>query len=751
MISKLTDDIKARISRDLSAFADSRSEVITNEAEFSWTYKREKKSFVVLSIDDEGMPAHIEFRGRKYSYPEFFSSEEMASLGWLADEINRSLSANLEQLGIQAISTKVKIDENSKPQTFQSAISESINVFEDRTSLIFLQGRAGDGKSTSLMDIAKSRADLYAKGSSKYLYLYIDAQGRALSRLDEAVALILDDLNANFRYQALAVLTRLGLIVPIIDGFDELLGAGGYVEAFASLESFLFRLDGKGTVITSARATFYQQSALVRAAARFSASDNIANIGIRNISLQPWGREEIEQYLSELQFEEYVEKPCAPNYELYDSAAKQIGIGADEILSSPLLTGAYVSLLKEPVESLGDGSIVESAIRALVRREIKNKLLSSQGQAILSETQFEILFSAIAEEMWWQETRTVDDETLRLVAEITLQQLDLSESNLSALLGRLTSNALIDIGENSRKLSFRHEIYFSYFLGSFFLQTVLKGGAKDLRRLLSRSQVSHSLARQCAWLIKTPENLQIFITKLGSKPAESVLAETIDINRGTLISSALKNAPSRVSGAIIEHAFFSGADFSRCKIDRYIFKNCRFFYVDFSGTDADGCEFYDCVLESPLLDDNSKVDFSGLTPGSGIKGIRLVENGEIHTVYRIAQNPELFKRIGINGLSSSATTLDEATERRIEQVEKVLKFVGKSMYFSEEDFRNRGLQQTLLEEGARNRLWIDAKSKHRRGNRIIYTLAKTTDEIAAGALGQSSDNDIESFWKSVLR
>jgi uncharacterized protein YjbI with pentapeptide repeats len=747
---ELADNAKSRISRDLAAFADTRSEIIINGAQFSWTHKRELKSFEVLEIDAEGMPKFIEFRGNQCAYVDFFSSEEMASLGWLADEINRSLSLTLEQLGIQPISTKVRIDDQPESLLFQTAISSSINKFENQTSLVFLQGRAGDGKSTSLMDVARTRADLYAKGASTYLYLYIDAQGRSLSRLDEAVALILDDLNANFRYQALAVLTRLGLVVPIVDGFDELLGAGGYVEAFASLESFLFRLDGRGTVITSARATFYQQSALVRAAARFSASDSSADIGICNIRLQPWGREETEEYLRELQLKQYTGDSSDSSDSLYEYAAKNIGAGADEILSSPLLTAAYVSLLKQPAEASSNTSIVEAAIRALVRREIETKLLGAQGQAILDENQFEILFSAIAEEMWWQETRTVDDETLKVVAELTLQQVGLPETNLSALLGRLTSNALIDIGENSRKLSFRHEIYFSYFLGSFFLQTVLRGTKKDLRRLLSRSQVSHSLARQCAWLIKTTEDLDFFMKRLGSAAGESVLAETIDINRGSLISSALKNSPAQTSNVTVTDAFFSGADFSATKIDHFTFSGCRFFYADFSSVKALNCVFDSCVMESPLLDNKSEIDFSGLIPGEGIKGIRLVQDGEIQTVYRIAQNPDLFKRVGIGGLKESTQILNEATTRKIDQVEKILRFVGKSMYFSEEDFRNRGLQKPMLDEGARHGLWVESKS-NRRGNRAVYTLAKTTDEIAAGALGQSNDTDIEEFWKAVLR
>ncbi|WP_419949479.1 hypothetical protein [Candidatus Palauibacter sp.] len=34
--------------------------------------------------------------------------------------------------------------------------------------------------------------------------------------------------------------------MPVIDGFDELLGSGGYDEAFSSLAAFISRLEGNG-------------------------------------------------------------------------------------------------------------------------------------------------------------------------------------------------------------------------------------------------------------------------------------------------------------------------------------------------------------------------------------------------------------------------------------------------------------------------------------------------------------------------
>jgi hypothetical protein len=71
----------------------------------------------------------------------------------------------------------------------------------------------------------------------------VSAQGRALSNLKDALAAETGDLRATFTWDAIAPLTRRGLLVPIIDGFDELLGAAGYGDAFGSLREFLSDLN----------------------------------------------------------------------------------------------------------------------------------------------------------------------------------------------------------------------------------------------------------------------------------------------------------------------------------------------------------------------------------------------------------------------------------------------------------------------------------------------------------------------------
>jgi hypothetical protein len=753
MTFDIPEDIEDRIRRDLAAFADSRTQIERNGDEFRWTSKRKVRALRILELASDDVPKRVEFDGQEFTYESFFACEEMGALTWLAEEIERSLAILKSNYPTEIIPAKVRVEDESAVTTFEQALRGIAGSDIDRTSLVFLQGRAGDGKSTSLIDLAQKQAADYAAGKGNFLYLYIDAQGRALSRLDEAVALILDDLNSNFRYQSLAVLTRLGLVVPVVDGFDELLGSGGYAEAFASLEAFLFRLEGRGTVVTSARSTFYQQSALSRAAARLSNASSSVNIVIHNIHLLPWDREATEKLLQQLGAGKYLTDDSADphNTDIYAAAALHIGIGSDEILSSPLLTGAYASLLEERGASHPSGSVVEAAIRALVKREIKEKLLGAHGDQILNERQFEQLFAAVAEEMWWQETRTVDDDTLVVVADMTLEQLGIDKSKARALLGKLSSNAVIELGEGARKLSFRHEIYFSFFLGNYFKNSILTGSRKELARLLSRSILPTTLSRQCAWLLQSREELNRYLADLATSLGESAASDLINTNRGSLIGGALKYSKESIEPLTISHAIFSGTDLSGVTAEGLNFQDCRFDEVDMTGMQVPDSTFTGCTFRLPLVDEVTNLSFHGLRLGEEIIGLRVRCNGKESTIYRAAPNERFLERLGLlDTESQSVRSLDDREQRVLDAVERVVRLASRSMYVSEEDLENRRLQRDVLPIGAKHGIWV-ATDKQRSGVRTLYRLNKAPESLIAGASGGSSDADVLAFWQDMFK
>jgi hypothetical protein len=84
----------------------------------------------------------------------------------------------------------------------------------------------------------------------------VSSTGRTLASLEDAVngALNITKLLSS---QSARVLCRHGLLVLVVDGFDELLGSSGYENALGSLEPWFRELGGKGAVVASARSSYY--------------------------------------------------------------------------------------------------------------------------------------------------------------------------------------------------------------------------------------------------------------------------------------------------------------------------------------------------------------------------------------------------------------------------------------------------------------------------------------------------------------
>ena len=255
-----------QLRNDFSCFVDLGKELFLDESGAKWVQNR--KEIAIRFSRGEYYP-NVIYMDKSYSYKEFFASEYMADLKSLAESMLVVIS-NEEKIFVES-----KAFLKNRTDTEQSGVIELIKTLStnnlpfSKTKLLFIRGEAGLGKTSALRYLTRKTARDYLTGNSKILYFYIDAQSKSLSRLDDVVAAIIQDLQGRFHYRALATLTRLGLVVPIIDGFDELIGLGGYGEAFDSLTRFIARLNTEGTVIASARSTFYEYSGIRSKVARY--------------------------------------------------------------------------------------------------------------------------------------------------------------------------------------------------------------------------------------------------------------------------------------------------------------------------------------------------------------------------------------------------------------------------------------------------------------------------------------------------
>ena len=290
-------NILGDIRRDLQAFSDPGAPVLIEKDTAVWEQDGKARTARFISSPKGGGLPLVEIDGDRLPYRQFLAGGSMADLHQLAEFILRTTAQ--PKAFVETEATWKEDEDGTSTGAAATTLIRSRST-EDlpflTTRVVLVQGEAGSGKTMALRQMAARQAEAYTAKESDFLFFYVDAQGRALSRLEDAMAKDLQDLRSHFSYSAIAPLTRRRLLVPVIDGFDELLGSGGYDEAFSSLAALLSMLDGQGAVIASARSSFFDYRNFYEHAVKFS-KDGRLNYELDVVQVESWNEDQIGQYV----------------------------------------------------------------------------------------------------------------------------------------------------------------------------------------------------------------------------------------------------------------------------------------------------------------------------------------------------------------------------------------------------------------------------------------------------------------------
>lgn len=625
-IERLSTGLLEQLKRDLTPFADpvaSGPRIEFNDSGSSvmarWESRGQDHEAHFLRI---GEGVRVVADGKQQSYYAF-----LAEIGEVDALARRMVSYYPDDS--RFIPTKARTEDKSLPaESALDLLRAVVSRIDSRefTRVIFITGDAGAGKTRILKKLMRDQAVGYQSGDCNWLYFYVDAQGRALATLDEALAVELDNLRSRLTYSMLPTLVRNGLVVPIIDGFDELLGSS-YDDAFASLGRFLEQLNGQGRLIACSRSTYYEQEFTVRA--NGSSPLGSQTWSTERVQLIGWATPEKNAFLAAL---------CA-EYDLDDADCDGRKRAVNETIKNETVQGLYerpffftriARLAFDERRSIDDRDALRGLVDANLARECREKLLH-KGTTIplLTTVQLAAILTHVAQEMWLQETRELDTGTVRdcvdLVANSESLQHRVHEyvNNRGPMLGFLTPRG-------ARRIEFEHELFFSYFLAKCFADEIA-GGGKSLAWLLPRSH----LPTQCAdiavqFLRERGCDLESTIRKLcGAVDPASFRAEQMRQNAGALVASCLRaisngSRLNEVSGVRLVNVSFAGEGFPGIK-----FVNCMFDGVVFRRTDLTRTQFSGCVAENVLLDavvvdpEFTRMDVAGVNVTSGVVGLQV--------------------------------------------------------------------------------------------------------------------------------
>lgn len=413
--------------------------------------------------------------------------------------------------------------ENNNTFQLGPRVDDACQKMKPSTAVFFIVGQAGLGKTDLMLSLARERALEIAEDPSKKepLYLFVSSTGRTLASLEDAVngALNITKLLSSHGARALC---RNGMLVLLVDGFDELLGSSGYHNALGSLEPWFKELGGRGVLVASARSSYY-----LTQYRRSLAEMRDINVDHTLIELQSWSRNETERYL--------LDSGMPPG------ALKKLEDRDWDILSIPFFSKAF-SAWFEKHERKNDAipSIFDIVVEQYLGRE-SLKLKDPHQGVLLSPAELENLFSEIAEMMQMGKVREIDlSELIMCAQQIVGEPLDYHRPGLSM---RLPSLCGLGVNADTKKpaqFSFSHDIMFDCFL-SLALQRNIESGVKDsyFVRIMDKSKVNTSVFE---WVLqKNSLAIDELSTGLNFSVDISRNNDVISENLGSLWCTILKN------------------------------------------------------------------------------------------------------------------------------------------------------------------------------------------------------------------
>lgn len=645
---------KDRIEYDLGSFIDPGTIVSVDSAgrnlRVQWTMHGADQEALFSTSPDRGVSVKV--NGNSLAYRSFLAGPNMADLKTVARMILQASRPGL------FVPTRAEVDDsgNTEPKS-GPAVEVLTDLLEDEsgdaTRVVMVTGGAGAGKTSVLRELVRLQADKYVRGRTTKLLLYVNAQGRALARLHEALATELQDLKVGLTYHSVAVLTRLGILVPVIDGFDELLGVSGYDDAFSSLASFLEELKGEGQLLTSARSVYYEEEFLARAD-RVSSTEGQAwkHWPVRMLD---WEEGDRQQYLDEWTKRGGVSESDATN--LRNRVHTVFGPDNRSLASKPLFFTRMVALLQRNPGFSGSDDLLRDLMEDYLNRERKEKLLDRQAEPLLTEEQFERLMRELAEEMWNQETRELDYRSVREVAEYVMETEALPETTKQIIVEKIPTLAFLaqSDGAGPHTGVFEHETFFFYFLAGRIASQLASG--RDMEVVLSRSALPEDVADRVAMElvaqgIDSKEGLQERLDRLAAAGiAEWRRTTQVRENAGLIVMALCRvyarHHQGKVDGCAIRSVVFPGSHLKDVALTR-----CSLAGVTVRRTDLGATRFEDCkadgdtlFIEPRVRPGSTRLELRGLTVGQ-VTGIYLQHDGSPGVSYDPSVVAEALKECG---------------------------------------------------------------------------------------------------------
>ncbi len=561
------------------------------------------------------------------------------------------------------------------------------------TTVLYITSDAGEGKTSVINEMARQQALAYIENRSDWLLVPIPLGGRHFLRFDD---ITVGALQNRYRfpflyYDAFIALTRMGVIVPAFDGFEEMFVESSSGEALSAMGILLAALDSRGTIVVAARKAYFEFENLRTKAVLF---DNIRelSVGFAKLELHRWGS---AQFLS------YCRKRNLSDPEvLYHRVCDRIGAShalltravlvkrlADVAMDSPSLDA-----LLEKIQVSGP-DFFSVFVRSIVEREAQEKWIDRSGKdeigaPLLSVDEHIELLAQVAVSMWESRLDYLKRDSLEFVSDYFCESTGKSSHQAQQIRERLRGHALLVSSPNAQEsVEFDHDEFRLFFLGEGIARQLMAMNDRAkaqvlsiLRRGVLPSQAQQSLVRAVtrSKRIDAVEAAKVFIEVGAIETQSSHTHENCSELALMLLSGSresglqFKNMSFGVNALRDRDLFdveFLDCYFAATSLEHVTLRNCKFV----------GTRFAQLGFASSTAFENVRFD------GCEVDAIALVEQQ-----HEIWDPPEIQRVLAERGVvfkdgGRDHDSTDEAieVEEAVRNVEKLTRYFMRSTHISE--------------------------------------------------------------------
>jgi hypothetical protein len=538
-----------------------------------------------------------------------------------------------ELLGrLDAAPTDTPIPTNDALATLQSSLDSRP---AGTCSVLYLTSDAGEGKTTLISRLAVDQARRFRENKSDWLLVPISLSGKPFLRFEDVIiASLMNQLRFQRLYfNAFVELVRLGVIIPALDGFEEVFVETADGDAVSSLGTLIRQLGGEGSIMIAARKAYFEFRSL-ETQARLLDSLPDADVTFARLQLSRWGEQQFLQY-------------CRLNG-VTDCERLYSEVTARVSRDHPLVTRAVlVRRLVEIAKQQPDYSFLAALrpesntfflrfIDQILEREAAEKWidkLNDPAQPLLTLKEHHQLLGYIAEEMWASRRTLLSGEMLDSLAEIFCDSAGKSPVVARQVRERLKQHALIvSSGGNRREFAFDHDNFREFFLGEQLGSSLLTQQSSDMRKLMRVDLLP-------GW------TLDMAVSTIGARVTDafSVMRRLIDCaeaegpssyvreNAGALAIRLLewdRDQPMTVTDLVFPSDAIQGRS-----LKAVTFMRCYFRRTSLASTTLRHCAFYECEFENIDLDKSATVEGCKIGSGTVIRAVGSTRSGEHVDVY----------------------------------------------------------------------------------------------------------------------